>query len=69
LHDEENALMVDYGNVEDLADRLRRLIGDPQLRRRLGEQARASFANGPQWSEIAQQTIVCYRTAMEAARS
>jgi glycosyltransferase involved in cell wall biosynthesis len=69
LHDEENALMVDYGNVEDLADRLRRLIGDPQLRRRLGEQARTSFANGPQWSEIAQQTIVCYRTAMEAARS
>jgi glycosyltransferase involved in cell wall biosynthesis len=63
LQDEKNALIVDYGDVEELAERLRRLVDDPMLRTRLGDQARTSYANGPQWPEIAKQTLACYRMA------
>jgi glycosyltransferase involved in cell wall biosynthesis len=61
LRDGDNALMVDYGDVEELAERLRRLVDDPGLRTRLGDQARKSFVNGPQWPGIAEQTLACYR--------
>ncbi len=61
LRDGDNALMVDYGDVEELAERLRRLVDDPGLRTRLGDQARKSFVNGPQWPDIAEQTLACYR--------
>jgi glycosyltransferase involved in cell wall biosynthesis len=41
---ERNGLLVPVGDIDALADALRRLIGDPDLRRRLGEEARADHA-------------------------
>lgn len=65
LRDGENALMVDYGDVEELADRLSQLVDDPALRMRLGDQAKRSYADGPQWADIAKETLSCYRMAVE----
>jgi glycosyltransferase involved in cell wall biosynthesis len=64
LREGESALMVEYGDVEDLAHKLTQLIEDPQLRVRLGEQARKSYVNGPQWPDIAKQTLDCYRATL-----
>jgi glycosyltransferase involved in cell wall biosynthesis len=75
LRDGENALLVEYGDVDKLADALFELIREPGLRRRLGENARNSHANGPRWPEIARQTLTCYESALvernswQAARS
>ncbi len=69
LEDNGNALMVDYGDIEGLAERLRRLIGDPALRSRLGNEARKIDAMGPQWPDLAAQTIACYRAVLTESRS
>jgi glycosyltransferase involved in cell wall biosynthesis len=61
LREGENALMVDYGDVEGLAGRIERLIGDPSLRARLGDRARISGENAVQWPEIAEKTLTCYQ--------
>ncbi|MGH9592916.1 MAG: glycosyltransferase, partial [Bryobacteraceae bacterium] len=61
LREGENALMVDYGDVEGLAGRIERLIDDPTLRARLGDRARISGANAVQWPEIAEKTLACYQ--------
>ncbi len=66
LRDGENALLVEYGDVDKLADALFELIREPGLRRRLGENARNSHANGPRWPEIARQTLTCYESALLA---
>lgn len=41
IGDDTNAVLVEPGDVEALADALRRLISDPQLRRDLGSRGRA----------------------------
>ncbi|RZA35641.1 MAG: glycosyltransferase family 4 protein [Lysobacteraceae bacterium] len=43
LHDGDNGLMVEPGNVEALARALGRLLGDEDERRRLGARARATI--------------------------
>jgi glycosyltransferase involved in cell wall biosynthesis len=65
LQDGQNALMVDYGNTRELADGLIRLISEPELRERLGVEARKSYVKGPQWSDIAMQTLSCYKVTMK----
>ncbi len=67
LTDNVNALLVEYGNTNTLACALSRLIQDQALRARLGEAARQVSAGRNQWNEIAQQTLACYRSALEAA--
>ena len=65
LKDGENALVVDYGDVDGLAARLKQLINNPSQIRKLGEQAAKSYADGPQWPSIAEKTLACYRAAVE----
>jgi glycosyltransferase involved in cell wall biosynthesis len=68
LCDGENALMVDYGDVDALAERIQMLMEDPALRTRLGERARINGANVVQWPEIAKQTLDCYEAALAETR-
>ena len=65
LHDEQNALLVSYGNADELASTLLRLIRDEPLRQRLGDRAKESYSNGSQWSDIAGQTLQCYQAALQ----
>ena len=48
-------LLIDPGDEAALADAIRRLAGDPDLRRRLGEKGRR-FASGFSWDACAQAT-------------
>ena len=64
LHNEENALLVNYGDVDALASILLRLIKDEPLRLRLGKSAKESHAKGYQWTDIASQTFDCYKSAL-----
>lgn len=53
--DGETGYLVPHGDVEALAERLRRLIEDAALRERLGRQARA-FAERFSWDRTAERT-------------
>ena len=64
LRDGDNAMLVSYGDVQDLARTLVRLIGEPGLRHRLGESARESHLSGPRWADIAASTARCYESAL-----
>jgi glycosyltransferase involved in cell wall biosynthesis len=64
LRHDDNALVVPYGDVDQLAATLTRLVADSKLRNRLGRRLREDFSNSPQWPEIAQQTAECYRAAL-----
>lgn len=64
LDDNKNALLVDYGNVEDLADKLLALLANESLRRKLGEAAHKTFLEGPQWEGIARDTMACYQLVL-----
>ncbi len=64
LRDGDNALLIPYGDVEDLSRTLLRLISEPFLRQRLGESARESHRSGPQWTDIAASTARCYESAL-----
>jgi glycosyltransferase involved in cell wall biosynthesis len=65
LRDGENARIVEYGDVRALSECLVELINSPELRSRLGEQARRSYASGPNWRDIAVKTRACYEAALE----
>jgi len=67
LRDGENALLVDYGDEDGLAARLKALVEDPALRARLGAEARNTNSSVAQWPEIAAQTAACYRAALTGA--
>jgi len=56
----EDALLVDYGDVEGLSRNLERLIRDECLRRQMGARINELRANTPGWSTIAKQTRACY---------
>lgn len=43
VEDEENGLMVQPGDARELADKLARILGDEQKRKRLGTRARATI--------------------------
>jgi glycosyltransferase involved in cell wall biosynthesis len=64
LQDRINARIIEYGAVDDLSEGLLELIENPDLRSRLGEQARRSYDSGPNWGDIAAQTCACYHAAV-----
>lgn len=64
LTDGEDALLTPYGDIDQLAGRLRRLISDPVLRRRLGTRLAERRNSAPGWPEIAGQTLQCYEALL-----
>ena len=67
LTNDSNGLLVEYGDTDELASALQRLIKDKTLRLKLGQSASQAYAGRNQWAEIAEQTLDCYRSALEAA--
>jgi glycosyltransferase involved in cell wall biosynthesis len=55
VRDGETGFLVPHGDVAAVADRLRRIVEDPQLRDRLGTQARV-FAGRHSWDRSADRT-------------
>jgi glycosyltransferase involved in cell wall biosynthesis len=58
----EAGCLVEPGSAADLADALRRLAGDPELRRRLAEKGRARAAEFT-WERTAARTLEIYERA------
>lgn len=51
IHDGENGLLVPAGNVDVLANAINRLIYEPDLRERLGKQAREDAVQNHSWEQ------------------
>jgi glycosyltransferase involved in cell wall biosynthesis len=66
--DGETCLAVPTGDAGALAAALTRLLGDPELRTRLGAAGRARVLDRFTWARAAQGTAELYREAIDAAR-
>lgn len=64
VHNNENGLLVDFGDRYGLAARIDSLLGGTAKRRDLSQKARRRAADFA-WEEVAQQTLAVYRSALE----
>jgi glycosyltransferase involved in cell wall biosynthesis len=65
LRDGDNIVLVDRGNPEALAAKLVELLGDPELRARIGERARQTIEEHFSWDVVCRTTTDVYRDVME----
>jgi glycosyltransferase involved in cell wall biosynthesis len=66
--DGETALLVPPGDPSALALALDRLLGDAELRARIGEAGRVRAVARYTWASAARQTVETYRTAIDRRR-
>jgi glycosyltransferase involved in cell wall biosynthesis len=64
LHDGVEGLMIPVGDAEALANALQRLVADPDLRRQLGANARAFFAQNLDFEPYMEKLAACWRAAL-----
>jgi len=69
VEDERTGLLVPPGDVAALRAALERLLGDRDLRSRLGAAARARAAERLAWDRVTDATVDAYRTVIAAAAS
>jgi len=67
LRDGETALLVDYGNVDDLSGALAQLIHNPKLRARLADNVAALSRRWSSWEAIAERTRQCYEAVLPSS--
>lgn len=65
----ENALLVDYADVDQLASSLSELVSDTTLRDRLAAGAKTSYSECAQWPEIASETLAVYQRITAPSRA
>ena len=66
FRDGTTALLYQQGNVASLADTLRRLIADPELRKTLAENARRFIENERSWTHIGEPITSAYEKALRS---
>lgn len=64
---DDAGLTVEPGNVEGLRSAMRRLLDNPDLRDRLGENGRERITTEFDWEEAARETVQVYRDAIAHA--
>jgi len=62
--DGETGLVVEPGDVEGLRNALARLLGDRELRRRLGEAGRRRAIERLSWGEVTEALVKAYREVL-----
>jgi glycosyltransferase involved in cell wall biosynthesis len=62
--DGETGLLVQPGDVPGLRAALKRLLGDPELRRRLGEAGRERIRRHFSWRPVTDATLLAYAEAL-----
>ena len=65
VKDGATGLLFRAGDVVDLARQLERLVGDPAIRRRLGEAGRRDMLANRDWSLVARRYRAVYASALE----
>jgi glycosyltransferase involved in cell wall biosynthesis len=63
VRDEENGMLVPPADASALANGMKRLLADPELRARMGTSGRQRVEEDLDWSKIARQTLDIYRHA------
>lgn len=64
LVDGENALVVEPGDVDALAERLTKVVTDPSLRSALGRQARSTVAERCSTEAVVERLAACYEQVL-----
>jgi glycosyltransferase involved in cell wall biosynthesis len=64
VHHARTGFLVEPGNPAALRVAIKLLLADPELRRRLGENARAEVAERFAWPTVTQATVEAYRSAL-----
>jgi glycosyltransferase involved in cell wall biosynthesis len=62
ITDSRTGLLIDPGNAEQMAEKIVLLAGDPELRRRLGEEGRKYVITHHTWKDNAASIIAIYRS-------
>jgi glycosyltransferase involved in cell wall biosynthesis len=62
LTDRETALLVEPGNVNELANSILELASQPELRKRLGAEARRSVSDNYTWQHNVERVLDAYRS-------
>jgi glycosyltransferase involved in cell wall biosynthesis len=60
--DNNNGLTYSEGDVEALADQIKKYLNDPAMRERHGANGRQLVENKLSWEKIAAKSIECYRS-------
>ncbi len=63
--DGETGLLVPPGDTVALRAAIERLLGDRELRHRLGQGARERIIDMCSWNEVTRRTLLAYRAAVE----
>lgn len=64
VHKARAGLLVPYGDIEALSGALRRLLGDPDLRKAMVSRGRNFIRTNLSWDRIAPMTVEVYRAAL-----
>jgi glycosyltransferase involved in cell wall biosynthesis len=64
VRDGETGLLVEPGNPKELRAAIDRLLADPALRKRLGENARAWITELCSWDKVIAETVATYEQAI-----
>ena len=64
VEDGETGLLVPPGDIIALREALERLLGDPELRRRLGAAARERARERFSWEHVTPATVAAYEEAL-----
>lgn len=62
LKNGEAGILVEYGNVNELADALMALLNSPEERERFGNAAAKELNENYSWDRIAKKTLECYHS-------
>jgi glycosyltransferase involved in cell wall biosynthesis len=65
VSDGENGVLVEPGSVSELASAIRLLLGDDDLRRRMGDAGRDIVRRKFSWEQAARQTVEAYQQARQ----
>ncbi|MCG2700269.1 glycosyltransferase family 4 protein [Candidatus Parcubacteria bacterium] len=65
IKDGENGFLFEYGDVDDLANKITKLLNDRELRLKMGNNGKKIAKGFPSWEEIAQKYYKLYKTVSQ----